>query len=29
VTADAPSAVGLAADITKGKIKGLFSGAKD
>ena len=29
MTADAPSAVGLAADITKGKIKGLFGGGKD
>lgn len=29
VAAQAPSAVGIAADITKGKIKGLFGGAKD
>ena len=29
VAAQAPSAVGLAADITKGKIKGLFGGSKD
>ena len=29
VAAEAPSAVGIAADITKGKIKGLFGGNKD
>jgi hypothetical protein len=29
VAAQAPSAVGIAADITKGKIKGLFGGGKD
>ena len=29
VAAQAPSAVGIAADITKGKIKGLFGGSKD
>lgn len=29
VQAEAPSAVGIAADITKGKIKGLFGGNKD
>ncbi|MGI9186808.1 MAG: SRPBCC family protein [Gaiellales bacterium] len=29
VAAEAPSAVGIAADITKGKIKGLFGGSKD
>ena len=29
VDAEAPSAVGIAADITKGKIKGLFGGNKD
>ena len=29
VAAEAPSAVGIAADITKGKLKGLFGGNKD
>ena len=29
VAAQAPSAVGIAADITKGKFKGLFGGSKD
>ena len=29
VAAEAPSAVGMAADITKSKIKGLFGGSKD
>jgi carbon monoxide dehydrogenase subunit G len=29
VAAEAPSAIGMAADITKGKIKGLFGGSKD
>jgi hypothetical protein len=29
VAAEAPSAVGIAADVAKGKLKGIFGGSKD